>query len=155
MNVQPASIEQVRRAADGRLVTISADAGGVATSIRRLDPCLRLRYSERGECWIVYRVHRNGEPCRDDDPERTEELVLTARECDQRIVKRLEEIDPHGRSGYDFAKEVERQNREAAERRRKEFSERVGPYGELAAHAVRKDLGEKYRGRIFKPREIT
>src|SRR5271169_1619448 len=108
MDIQPASVDQLRVGTDGKLVEISADSGGVAESIQRLDPCLRLRYAESSDCYIVYRVHRHGQPCRDDDPERTEELVLTAQECDQRIVKRLEFIDSQGRSGYDYAAELEK-----------------------------------------------
>jgi hypothetical protein len=154
MRIQPASIDQVRVAADGRLVTITADAGGVAEGIRRLDACLRLRYSEAGDCWIVYRVHRNGEPCPDDDPERTEELVLTAQECDHRIVDRLEFIDSEGRGGYDYAKALEQGRKDRERQERGAFRERIGETAELAAHALRKDLGERYRGRTFVPRDI-
>ena len=154
MRVDPASFDQIRIASDGRMVTISADAGGVAEGIRRLDPCLRLRYSESGDCWIVYRVHRHGEPCADDDPERTEELVLTAQECDQRIVARLEFIDPHGRGGYDYAKAVERATLEARRQRKESFAERIGDTAERTAYALRKDLGERYRGRAFIPRDV-
>lgn len=154
MQVQPASIDQVRRLGDGRMVTITADAGGVADSIRRLDPCLRLRYSERADCWIVYRVHRHGQPCADDDPERTEDLVLTAQECDHRIVARLEYIDSHGRGGYDYAAEIEKAALNARRRQRQEFAERIGDTAERTAHALRRDLGERYRGRAFVPRDI-
>src|SRR5580704_855797 len=155
MNVRPASIDQIGRLQDGRLVTITADAGGVADAIERLDPCLRLRYSEASDCWVVYRVHRHGWPCRDDDPERTEELVLTAQDCDQRIVKRLEFIDSQGRSGYDYAAELEKSALRARDLARRDRMERAGDVAERAAHALRKDLGlGSYRGRIFKPREF-
>jgi hypothetical protein len=155
MDVSPASIDQIGRLADGRLVTITADAGGVADSIRRIDPCLRLRYSESGDCWIVYRIHRQGQPCAEDDPERTEELVLTAQECDQRIVKRLEFIDPQGRGGYDYAEELEKSALRARDRQRESRMERYGEVAEQTAYALRKDLGlGPYRGRIFKPREF-
>ncbi|HEX9007330.1 MAG TPA: hypothetical protein VF889_08540 [Bacteroidota bacterium] len=154
MDIEPASIDQLRRVADGGWVTVDADIGGVAADIKRLDPCLNLRYSESAGCFVVYRVHRNGEPCRRDDPERTEELVLTAQECDQRIVKRLEFIDPHGRGGYDYAQAVERAVLEAKENSRKEFRERLGDVAEQTAHALRKDLGERYKGRAFIPRDL-
>ena len=153
MNIEPASFDQIRVASDGSLVTITADIGGVAESLRRLDPCLRLRYSEKADCWIVYRLHRHGEPCRDDDPERTEELVLTAQECDQRIVKRLEFIDSHGRGGYDYAREVEKAGRMAREAQRAQFRERVGEAAELVAHELRKAEGARYKGRAFVPRD--
>lgn len=155
MRIDPATIDQVRIASDGRMVTVTADAGGVADSIRRLDACLRLRYSESADCWIVYRVHRHGQPCRDDDPERVEELVLTAQQCDHRIVARLQYIDSHGRSGYDYAAEVERAAVEAHRAQRYAFAERVGDGAERTAHALRKDLGERYRGRAFVPRNLS
>jgi hypothetical protein len=153
MNIQPASFDQIRMSADGRMVTVTADIGGVAEELRRLDKCLRLRYSESGDCWIVYRVHRNNEPCAEDDPERTEELVLTAQECDQRIIKRLEYIDPQGRGGYDFAKEIERVSREAKEQERQSYQEKFAETAELVAHEIRKAEGAKYRGRAFVPRD--
>lgn len=154
MKIQPASIDQVRVAADGRLVTVTADAGGVAENLRRLDPCLRLRYSETADCWIVYRVHRNGESCGDDDPDRTEELVLTAQECDHRIIDRLEYIDSEGRGGYDYAKALEDGRRDRERRDRERFHEQIGQTAEQAAHALRRDLGERYRGRTFVPKSI-
>ena len=149
MNIQPASFDQIRMSADGRMVTITADIGGVAEDLRRLDKCLRLRYSESGDCWIVYRVHRNNEPCREDDPERTEELVLTAQECDNRIIKRLEFIDPQGRGGYDFVKEVERAARDQKEQERRSYREKVSEAAELVAHEIRKAEGARYKGRAF------
>lgn len=154
MRIQPASIDQVRIASDGRLVTITADAGGVAEGLRRLDPCLRLRYSEAGDCWIVYRVHRAGEPCSDDDPDRTEELVLTAQECDQRIISRLEYIDSQGRGGYDYAKALEQGRKDRERQERAAFHERIGGAAELAAHELRKANGESYRGRVFLPKGV-
>lgn len=154
MEIRPASFDQIRIASDGSMVTITADVGGVAADLRRLDPCLRLRHSERTGVYVVYRLHRNGEPCRDDDPERTEDLVLTAQECDQRIVKRLEYIDPYGRGGYDFAREVERVSRGAKEQERVSFRERVSEAAELAAHELRKADGSRYRGRAFVPKGI-
>ena len=152
MEIRPASFDQVRVAADGKLVTITADAGGVADGIRRLDPCLRLRYSEQADCWIVYRIHRHGRPCAEDDPERTEELVLTALDCDQRIVKRLEHIDSQGRSGYDYADALERGAMRARDRKRKDRMDGTGEFAERAAYLLRRDLGlGPYKGRIFRP----
>ena len=147
MEVQPASLEQVRRGRDGRMVLVSSDVGGVAAELRRLDPTLRLKYAEAGEHWVVYRVHRQGEACADDDPDRTEELVLTAQECDQRIVRRVMEIHPALNNGYDFVAEVDRINREAEQRRRTQGRELVEERGERLAHAIRKDLGGRYKGR--------
>lgn len=154
MRIEPASFDQIRIAADGGMVTIPAEYGGVAADIAQLDPCLKLRFSKSSECFVVFRVHRHGEPCRDDDPERTEELVLSAVECDDRIVKRLQYIDPQGRGGYDYAAEVERATLDAHRHRRESFAERMGDTAERTAHALRKDLGERYRGRAFIPRDV-
>lgn len=154
MEIEPASFDQVRVAADGRMVTITADIGAVAEGIRRLDPCLHLKYSERSECFIVYRVHRDGVPCRLDDPERTEELVLTAQECDQRIVRRLEFIDPQGRGGYNYADALEDMAVQGREREREKFRETVGAAGEQVAHEIRRAEGAKYKGRVFVPRSV-
>lgn len=148
MRIEPAHIDQIHAGADGRVVVIEADVGNVAADLRGIDPCLRLRYSEGGGHFVVYRVHRDGQPCRDDDPERTEELVLTARECDQRIVHRVRMIDSQGRGGYDFLKEVEKQTVGAYWDRRERFREKVRPLAEQAAHAARKDLGTKNRAFI-------
>jgi hypothetical protein len=153
MNIQPASFDQIQKDDDGSLVIIPADVGGVAADLKRLDPCLHLKRSKRTGIVVVYRIHRHGEPCRADDPERTEELVLTATECDQRIIKRLEYIDPQGRGGYDYAAEVERAGRDAKERERQSYRERVGETAELIAHEIRKAEGARYKGRIFKPRD--
>jgi hypothetical protein len=152
MKIEPASFDQIRMSADGRMVTITADIGGVAEDLRRLDECLRLRYSESGDCWIVYRVHRDGEPCREDDPERTEELVLTAQECDQRIIRRLEFIDKQGRSNYDFAKDLEKVARDAKEAERQTYREKIEETAEVVAHEIRKAEGARYKGRAFVPR---
>jgi hypothetical protein len=154
MDIQPASIDQVRIASDGGMVTITADVGGVAADIQRIDPCLKLKRSKSTGIYVVYRLHRNGEPCRDDDPERTEELVLTARECDQRIVSRLEFIDSQGRGGYDYADALERARRDREARERAVFHERIGGTAELAAHELRKATGDRYQGRIFLPRSV-
>lgn len=154
MEIEPASFDQIRVAADGRVYEVSSDTGGVAEQLRRLDPCLHLKYSERGECFIVYRVHRNNEPCRLDDPERTEELVLTAKDCDQRIIRRLEYIDREGRSGYDYAQALEDVNRRQKNQERYAFREQVGEAGEHVAHEIRRAEGAKYKGRVFVPRSI-
>jgi hypothetical protein len=128
------------------MVTVSADVGSVAADLQRLDRCLKLRYSESGDCWIVYRIHRNGEPCREDDPERTEELVLTAQECDQRIIKRLEFIDPQGRGGYKYADALEQASRDAKGQQRATYREKVENTAELVAHEIRRAEGARYKG---------
>lgn len=145
MRIEPAHIDQIRRAKDGRFVTIDADVGGVVADIQRLDKTLRVRFAEAGRppYYVVYRVHRNGDPCADDDPERTEELVLTAQDLDHRVVKRLQYINPEGRSDYDFAKAVEKQSKARGDIRLRRFREKIAEHAGEAQHALRKDLGQK------------
>lgn len=157
MRIEPAHVDQLARARDGRMLLITADVGGVAEDLRQIDPGLKVRFAEAGNppFWAVYHESEDG---------RTTHLVLTAEArqtvsgvwagLDQRIVSRVRQIDSHGRGGYDYAAEVERQNREAPERRRQAFREKIAPTAELAAHAVRKDLGLRYKGRAFVPRSI-
>lgn len=159
IEIEPARIDRVHQAMDGTLVYVDEDVGGVAAALKRLDPCLRLVCNpDVEECWIVYRLHRDGRPIAPDDfgAGRREELVGTYRELDHRIVKRLEYIDPQGRGGYDFVKEVERKRVQQEKDRRHEFSEQVGEAAERTAHALRKDLGlGTYRGRVFIPRDVA
>lgn len=136
------------------MVAIDADAGGVAADLRAIDPGLKVRFAENGNppFWAVYHESEDG---------RNTYLVLTAVAhmtplgtwggLDQRIVKRIQEIDPQGRGGYDFASEVQKQDAEARERHRQRFRDRVGETGEKAIYAIRKDLGSK--SRAFKPRD--
>lgn len=154
MKIQPAHIDQIARARDGRMILISSDVGGVAEDLRAIDPGLKVRFGEAGNppFWAVYH---------ESDDERTTQLVLTVQAyqtdtgvwagLDQRVVDRVREIDSHGRGHYDYAAEVERQNRDAHTNRLEAFRDKIGPTAELAAYAVRKDLGLRYKGRAFVP----
>lgn len=153
MDIEPAHIDQIRQAADGRFVEISADAGGVVDELKRIDKGFGVRFAENGNppYWHVYHQSEDG---------LTTELVMSVRAhqtktgvwtgLDQRVVKRVMKI---GHSSYDYAAEVEKANRQAREAHRKEFREKIGESAELAAHAIRKDLGLRYKGRAFKPRD--
>lgn len=152
MPVQPAKLDQVIQAYDGGWVIVDADVGGIAKQLKDWDPCLRLRVpreTKTGQLYVVYRLHRNGQPCRDDDPERTEEFVTSAEECDQRLVDKVMMIDPEGRGGYDFVKEVERNQQRAEQDRSKRVREKLEEHGDKLAWAIRKDLGARYQGRAF------
>lgn len=140
MEIRPASIAQVAQARDGRMIEIGDDVGNVAKSLQQIDPGLRLRYSEAGEYFVVY-----WRP--DEWDEGDGQLVLTAQECDQRIVKRVQEI---AQPGYDFAAELERLDEQTRTEKEHEWSERVGETGERLAHALRKDRGYD-QSRVFIP----
>lgn len=146
MDVEPAGIDQIRSAADGRLAMISADAGNVAKDLARIDPCLKVRFAENGRppFFAVYYESPDGKQTY---------LVLTVKAhqtntgiwegLDQRVVRRIQEIDPHGRSGYDYARELEAQEHRRKEAHRQKFRERIAETGEQAVHALRKDAGSK------------
>ena len=144
MKVEPASIDQLLRGRDGRVHLVSADAGGVADELRRIHPGLVLQYNELGDHFSV---------CFESDDGRDTYLILTAKECDHRIADRIREIDSHGRSGYDYAKELESASQRVRDRALAQFRERMGDLGERAAHAIRKDLGST--SRAFIPREVV
>jgi hypothetical protein len=130
-------MEQIIKGRDGRLIQIEADVGNVAADLREIDPGLRLRYSELGEYFVVYHFTDLG------NGETKEQLVLTAQECDARIVHRVKEIDAQSRSGYDFTAELERVDREREKRIAERFRERIGEASQRLRHAIRKDLGIK------------
>jgi hypothetical protein len=151
MRIEPANVDQILCARDGRMVQIHEDAGNVAADLKQIDPHLKVRFAEAGNppFWAVYHESDDG---------RSTHLVLTAQAhqsstgawtgLDQRIVKRVMEI---GHSSYDYAAEIEKANQQVTADRHHAFRERVGEQAEKAAHALRKDLGAKYKGRIFKP----
>lgn len=160
MRVEPAHVDQIRRGMEGRMVLIDADVGGVAADLRALDPGLKVRFAERGECFVVFHDRHPGCPHNGVEDsylvtsvkaQRTASGTFTG--LDQRVVDRLRALDP-SKGRYDFAADVERMNRDARDRERKARLESLDVLNERAAHAVRKDLGARYRGRAFVPRDI-
>lgn len=147
MEITPAHIDQIRRGDDGRMYTIDADVGGVAADLQDIDPGLKVKWHENGNP-PYYSVRYESED------RRSQQLILTAMELDQRIVERVRQIDSHGTSGYNYADELEKQDRKVREGRRAAFREKMGPVGEQAAHALRKDLGLRYKGRAFVPKDM-
>ena len=164
MQVEPAHIDQLRETEDGDWVLISADAGGVAADLKRIDAGFRVRFSKRQGFWAIFHQHHDGCPHNGTGGPGSTYLVLTAKAyqtasgtwagLDDRIVKEIERTNPQGRGGYNLVDDLDRRHREAEKRRDRRFHESVGEFGEIAAHALRKDLGARYKGRVFKPREI-
>lgn len=139
MEIEPATITQLQRARDGRLVEIEADVGGVAAQLREIDPGLRLRYAEASDIFIVY--HRTS-------PRPgwfNEELVLTARQLDGRILERVRQIAARD---YDFLAELDRIDAEADRAQEARFADQVGDAAQRLAHALRRDRGVKNRAAI-------
>ena len=161
VSVQPARIDQVAQTADHDWVILDADAGGVVSDLKKMDAGLEVRFSRSQECWVVFHRNHHGCPHNGTGGEGSTYLVDTAQASrsatgvwtglDERIVKRFEEIDPFGRGHYDYGAELERRTLKARDERRKQTEERMAQAGEQVAFALRKDLGERYKGRIFRP----
>jgi hypothetical protein len=136
MEIQPAPIATVQRDDGGRMVEIPGDVGNVVADLRRLDPTLRVRFSEHGRYYVVYQLveHPDG---------RTEQnLVLTAMQLDQRIVKRVEKIM---HPSYNFVAELRRGADDRKAESRRVFRDKLESRAAELAHAARKDLGVKDR----------
>lgn len=142
--IEPATIEQIRRGRDGKLHLITEDAGGIAQRLKEIDPRLHLRYSEAGEYYVVYAREKN-------EPEGTGYMVATYQELDGRIIKDIERIKwLNERPGYSFADELEKKNAEAEAKREADFSEQIKMNAEELAFAMRKDLGMKTKITVSK-----
>ena len=165
MEIEPAHISQIRLGDDGTVYEYDADAGTVAADLQAIDKGLRVRWTERGHCWIIYHKHHPGCPHNGAGQEGSEYLVTSVQAyqgrtgiwtgLDQRVVDRIRFINPQA-GNYDYAKALEAHSKRREERQRKDRAEVFGEMAEVGAHAIRKDLGlGPYKGRVFKPREIS
>ena len=163
MQVEPAHISQIRLGEDGRIYELSADACSVAADLQAIDKGLKVRFAERGKCFVIYHEAHPGCP-HNAGPEGHSYLVRSVQAyqnrlgtwegLDSRIVERFREIDPKG-GRYDYAQALERAALERERKLKKEREEMFGEIAELGAHAIRKDLGlGPYKGRVFKPRDL-
>ncbi len=140
--IEPASLTQIRRGRDGRRIVIDEDVGNVAKQLHDIDSKLGLQWNEKGEFFMVVEYAQL--------PEGEEErLIFTAKECDGRIVKRMEQI---ASPTYDFMAEVEAMDKQADRDKDHAFHEETGEIAEQLAHAVRKDLGAT--NKIIVPRGV-
>ena len=140
--IEPASLTQIRRGRDGRRIVIDEDVGEVAARLKEIDPKLGLQWNEKGEFFMVVEYVQK--------PEGEEErLIFSAKECDGRIVKRMEQI---AHPSYDFMAEVEAMDKQAEADKDHRFHEETGEVAEQLAHAVRKDLGAT--NKIIVPRGV-
>jgi hypothetical protein len=154
--VEPARLDQIRCAYDGRIVMIDAAVGGVAADLKAIDPCLHVGFAKDADppCFLIIYTSEDG---------RESYLVNSAQAhlnhagvyegLDQRIVERIREIDPRGRGKFNYAEELRKGHERRLEAQRRARREMLGEFGEIAAHAVRRDLGARYKGRAFIPRE--
>lgn len=128
MELQPATLAQVRLAKGGRMVNVDADVGDVVRQLREIDRTLRVRYAEDGGYFVVYQLLDNGD----------EHLVLTAQELDARIVERIRKVNS---SAYDFVAELEAGDRQREADHDHALREQVGEIGERLRFAMRRDKG--------------
>lgn len=165
MDIQPASVEQIRMGSDGRMVVIDAQTSQVVKDLQDMVPEIRVRLAEDAKppYYAVYVVPEGGCPCPDPVCEHghlvlTQTATLTSSGTyaglDERIVKRVAEIDPRGRGDYDYAKEIEKQNELARKRGRERQRERMDELGEQAQRELRKHTSPN-PSRIFVPRDAA
>ena len=143
MEIEPATIAQVRAGRDGRVLTVEEDVFEVAGRLKEIDPSLHLRWNERGEYFVVYqligKLEEGGE----------EKLVLTAKELTPAIIARVEEI---AHPEYDFVAEMDKLDKQADKDKDHRFHEQTGEAAERMAHAVRKDIQAK--NKIILPKGV-
>lgn len=139
-------MEQIRLGRDGKMHVITEDAGGIAQRLREIDSRLHLRYSEKGQYYVVYAREEH-------EPEGTGYMVATYQALDARILKDIEQIKwLNEQPGYSYADALEEKNAEAEAKREYDFSQKIKENAEQLAWAIRKDLGEQ--GRIVVDKEI-
>lgn len=142
--IVPASIEQIKAGRDGKMHLITEDAGGIAKRLLEIDSRLHLRYSEKGEYYVVYAREEN-------EPEGSGYMVATYQELDARIIKDLERIKwLNQQPDYSYADELETKHELAKAAQDYEFSQKIGENAEKLAFALRKDLGYD-KSRIIVP----
>ena len=130
-------MEQVREGRNGRMITITEDVANVAVDLKKIDPRLHLRYSEKGGYFVVYTRE-------DHEPEGTGHMVGTYQELDQRIVKDIQETYWKWRQpGYSLADELDKMDEKAEKEADHQHYEQTGEAAERLAFALRKDLGQK------------
>lgn len=140
MEIEAATVAQVRRTSAGKLVAIDDDVQGVVRDLKAIDEALHVRYDPQQDFFVVYEIRTLG------DGSTEEHFVTTTKQLDQRVVQRIREI---AQPGYDYGAELERVEAAARKAAEGEFSEKVGPLAEELRHAMRKDLGVS--DRIFVP----
>jgi len=136
VEIQPASIAQVRLGKTGGTITVEDDVGDVARQIKDLDPSLSLHWSPEGEHFIVVEACQDGK----------NRVMLTTNELDSRVVERLRYISS---PDYDYVKDMDRLDDAAKREADHKFHLETGEAAEHMAHALRKDL--QYGGKIFLP----
>ena len=144
MELGAARIDQVLESREGDWVIIDKDVGGAVEELKRIDPKLNVRLNPKQGFFAVFTRDENGDQLVRTFPAHQNRMGVWEG-LDQRIVDRFKLIDPHGRGGYDYVAELEKQDEQARQARAAARRELAGEIGERAAHAIRKDLGSTSR----------
>lgn len=138
--LEPIAIQQIHRGAKGQMVEIEDDVLDVVKQLKQIDPTLYVRWSEKGEYFVVY--------CRlPDEPPGTGNVVLMTPELDQRVVTRIQRAAwEQKQDGYSLADAMDELDAKADAEKQAEFSERIAEHAERLAFAIRKDMAfDKHR----------
>lgn len=133
-----------------RQVIIDADSCALVADLKRIDKSLGVRFVDGPEPFFA--VYQDIEH---EDGRKEQHLVTTAQAVptsfgtftglDQRIVDRVMKIT---HPSYDFNADAEERRREHEAKVKRERENELGELGEMAAFAVRKDLGIKTKAFI-------
>lgn len=134
MEIQHATLSQVRIGRNGRRVLIEQDVHDVVQRLKELDPKLRVHWNEYGEYFVVSEIMADG----------SESLVTTTKDLNPVLVDYVQKL-----ASKDYVAELERLDRDADRQADHARSEKVGEIGERAVHALRKDLA--VQNRIYVP----
>lgn len=134
--IKPATLAQVRRGRNGRMVEIDADVFDVAKRLHHIDRSLGVDWNDAGGYFRITQLLENGR----------KHVVMTCLELTPAVINEvLETMHPE----YDLAGHLDRKDDERIRDRDHAFSEQTGVVGERLFHAFRKDLEDK--SRIFVP----
>lgn len=139
MDIQPATLTQVKFGRHSRIVHVAEDVLDVVRQLKEISPRLGVWWNEGGDYYTVYEKREDG----------GERSVLTTTTLDSRVVERVRKI---GSEGYDVAKEIDRIDKAADRAREHTFTEQMGEVGEKLFHAFRSDLAVK--DSIVVPRRV-
>lgn len=139
MEIQPATLAQVRAGRGARTIIIEEDVLDVAARLKQIDPQLSLHWNETGGYFSVVETGQDGR----------ERLVLSAQELDDRVIQRVQQI---AHPSYNYGLELDRMDDRADREKDHRFHEQTGEIGERLAHALRTDLQAK--NKIILPRGV-
>ena len=150
--LSPAKLDQIVETRN-RQVIVDADSCSVVRDLQDIDKNFGVRFVDGPQPFFA--VYQNIEH---PDGRLEQHLVTTAQAyptafgtyagLDGRIVDRVREIS---HESYDFAKEAAKRRSEHEAEAKRKRQDYAGEMGEMAAHAVRKDLGSTSRA-FFKDR---